>query len=218
MSTPTAEIYDDFQRAYGYFNRVLFSNVLPDCLITMQRHSRSYGYFRCQPFVNRDGRRTDEISLNPTYFLARTDRGVLSTLVHEMAHLHQFKFGQPSRAGYHNGQWANQMIELGLYPSDSGVPGGRETGYSMTHYIIEQGRFDVTSGELLASGFHFSWIEDPRFFANLAPATALAVRGAADSSNRWKYSCPQCGNNAWGKPEMPLVCGSCLATMPRNTD
>jgi hypothetical protein len=216
IQPPTVATYNEFQEAYSYFNESLFDRTLPDCLITLAHQAGSYGYFRCEPFVNRDGERTDEISLNPRFFASRTDRGVLSTLVHEMAHLEQSHFGKPGRTGYHNRQWANKMIHLGLYPSNTGQPGGRETGYSMTHYIVESGPFDITCGRLLSSGFHLSWAEGESIKGNSPPSTSPALTGLVDSSNRWKYTCPRCRNNAWGKPKMRLVCGGCMVAMPRN--
>ena len=216
MQPPTVEAYKELQEAYSYFNESLFDKALPDCLITLQHQAGSYGFFRCKPFVNRDGERTDEISLNPKYFAACTDRGVVQTLVHEMAHQEQFHFGKPGRRGYHNREWANRMIRLGLYPSDTGEPGGAETGYSMSDYIVEGGAFDITCGRLLANGFHLSWAEDETVAGNHVPPTSPAVPGLVDSSNRWKYTCPRCGNNAWGKPLMVLICGGCTVAMPRN--
>lgn len=142
---------------------------------------------------------------------------MLSTLVHEMAHLEQFHFGSPGRRGYHNRQWADAMIGLGLYPSDTGQPGGGETGYSMSHYIVESGRFDTACTRLLSGGFHFSWIEEAVLGGDHAPPTAPAIAGLTDGSRRWKYTCPQCRNNAWAKPLMRLICGDCLVSMPRNT-
>ena len=59
-----------------------------------------------------------------------------STLVHEMCHLWQEDFGKPSRGGYHNRQWADKMIQVGLMPTDTGEPGGQLTGQRVTHYII----------------------------------------------------------------------------------
>ena len=29
------------------------------------------------------------------------------------------------------------------------------------------------------------------------------------SSNRFKYSCPACSTNVWGKPDLNIVCGDC---------
>ena len=47
---------------------------------------------------------------------------------------------QPGRTGYHNREWASKMLEVGLVPSDTGQPGGKQTGQHMTHYIDPKGR------------------------------------------------------------------------------
>lgn len=83
--TPTEETYKGFQEAYSYLNGRLFRNELPDCLITMQRTSRSYGYFCRRRFVNRNGIVTDEIALNPRFFAARSEL-VFSRLSHTKWH------------------------------------------------------------------------------------------------------------------------------------
>jgi predicted SprT family Zn-dependent metalloprotease len=85
------------------------------------------------------GYTVDEIAMNPVYFSIRTIKATLSTLVHEMVHQWQFHFGEPGRRGYHNKQWAARMERVGLMPSDTGEPGGRKVGQSMTHYIIAGG-------------------------------------------------------------------------------
>ena len=45
MTNPTEETYSDLNRAYDFFNQELFGDSLPRCLITMQRHSKAYGFF-----------------------------------------------------------------------------------------------------------------------------------------------------------------------------
>ena len=66
-----------------------------------------------------------------------------------MVHLWQHIFGKPSRGRYHNVQWAKKMKEIGLYPSDTGEAGGKETGDKVSHYIINDGRFDVAATHFL---------------------------------------------------------------------
>ena len=85
------------------------------------------------------------------------DESIISTLVHEMAHVWQETYGDPSRRGYHNRQWAEKMREIGLQPSSTGEPGGRETGQSMTHYILPDGRYTKTYAKLALSGFQLHW-------------------------------------------------------------
>jgi len=104
-----------------YFNKTLFNQALPPCLITLQRHGRYYGYFSPERFKHRDkDTTTDEIAINPDYIHQVDVIEVLATLVHEMLHLQQEHFGTPSRGRYHNKQWAKMMEDVGLIPSDTG--------------------------------------------------------------------------------------------------
>lgn len=104
MDTPTRE-YTVYEQAYDYFNTALFLGQLPRCLITLQRKANARGYYSPERFVgrNRNGDRTDEIALNPDTFVGRSDKEILSTLVHEMVHLWQQHSAKPGRGRYHNG-------------------------------------------------------------------------------------------------------------------
>src|SRR3954451_16498428 len=137
---PTERNYSDLVTAYDFLNEQLFDRDLPPCLITLQRKSQTRGYFCRERFASRDGTEiTDEIALNPAHFRSRTSEEILSTLVHEMVHLGQFHRGEPSRSGYHNRQWADEMARVGLIASHTGAPGGRRTGQRVTHYIEPDG-------------------------------------------------------------------------------
>lgn len=41
---PTVKTYAELQLAYDTFNARLFDGQLPECLITLQREKRTYGY------------------------------------------------------------------------------------------------------------------------------------------------------------------------------
>ena len=210
---PTKETYDRFQEAYGYFNRALFEGQLPNCLITLQRSKRSYGYFCGDRFGRDDGRVTDEIALNPRYFRERRADEVLSTLVHEMTHLWQHHFGKPGRGRYHNRQWAERMKLIGLQPSSTGMEGGQETGDCVSHYIVPGGPFEVAAQELLMCGFAVTWTEEPAEAAE-APVEGPGGPGKTPKSGkRVKYTCPGCGLNAWAKHRIQLVCGADMTAM-----
>jgi predicted SprT family Zn-dependent metalloprotease len=67
----------------------LFEQKLPGCLLTMQRKKNAKGYFHFTRFGKRSGDDVlDEIALNPATFLERTDREIVSTLVHEQVTRH----------------------------------------------------------------------------------------------------------------------------------
>jgi hypothetical protein len=215
---PTKETYDRFQEAYAYFNRALFGGHLPNCLITLQRSRKSYGYFCGGRFGRTDGLITDEIALNPRYFHELTVERVLSTLVHEMTHLWQHHCGKPGRSRYHNRQWADQMKAIGLYPSSTGKEGGKETGDSVSHYIVAAGPFEVAANELLMAGFAITWTEVPpeTTEAPIEGPGGQGVEGAGKtpkSGKRVKYTCPCCRLNAWAKHRIQLVCGADMTPM-----
>lgn len=204
--SPTKRTYDRLSEAYGHFNRTLFSDTLPTCLITMQRRSGTFGYFAGDRFGSADGQeKTDEIALNPSHFRTRTIEDVLSTLVHEMAHLWQHHHGKPSRPGYHNAQWASRMRKLGLIPSSTSQPGGKETGQKMGHYIAEKGAFAAAVATLLTEGYALPYVE-------LWDENDESKR-KKKASSKTKYTCPDCGANAWAKPETRLLCGECAVNL-----
>ncbi|EJD3148794.1 SprT-like domain-containing protein [Salmonella enterica] len=219
-NNPTLEAYAELQKAFDHYNDRLFGGLLPYCLITMQREKRTYGYFSSRRFAHRtDKQMTDEIAMNPSYFGVVPLLEILQTLVHEMAHAWQFHFGDPGRRAYHNKEWADKMESIGLMPSSTGKPGGARTGEKMADYAIEGGLFMQATDELLATGFQVSWLD------RHPPADAAGLLIAGDDdfagdevgellepkpgnrSNRDKYRCPLCGDQAWGKPGLKLLCG-----------
>jgi SprT-like family len=112
--------YGGLQAAFDYLNARLFGGQLPDAFITYQRQAHSKGYFSEDRFSARDGEfKKPEIALNPDAFIDRTDKQIVSTLAHEMTHLRQYRFGKPSKRGYHNRQWAGMMKECQPAPAQS---------------------------------------------------------------------------------------------------
>ena len=203
--TPTKETYQQLQAAYDAINSSLFDGALPECLITLQRRRKAYGYFAGERFQREDGQAADEIALNPAYFGRRPLENALSTLAHEMVHLWQHHFGTPGRGRYHNREWAAKMTEIGLQASSTGAPGGSETGDTMSHYVIEGGSFARLAYDLHKSGYRLTWAEKPQ------PANDKS--GTGKSGQRVKYACPQCGQCAWAKHEAALMCGTDKVSM-----
>jgi predicted SprT family Zn-dependent metalloprotease len=118
--------YRAFQKAYDFFNAELFGGILPHVLVTLQRHAKARGYFSPERFTGRtQTAAVHELAMNPDCFTGRTDEQILSTLVHEMAHVWQQTHGKPPTRCYHDRQWAAKMREIGLQPSTTGSQVGK---------------------------------------------------------------------------------------------
>lgn len=222
LPTPTQEQFDALNKAYQYFNDVLFGGELPGCILNFSRKKNTHGFMAPERWrrVGEEDYTTHEISLTP-YTLYREPILVFSTLVHEQCHLWQWEFGNPSRSGYHNKEWADKMEQVGLMPSDTGQPGGKKTGQHMTHYIIPGGKYE--------QAFHAMPQEYTLPFTSLeGDLMKMIVTGAVGGTNgtdgknstdpkaktakakeKTKYTCPNCGVNVWGKPSLNLMCGDC---------
>jgi hypothetical protein len=87
------------------------------------------------------------------------------------------------------------MKAVGLFPSSTGPPSGKETGQKVSHYIIEDGPFVAAFGRLKASGFELRW-----------QSRANDRERQKKAASKTKYTCPQYGQNAWAKPGASLIC------------
>ena len=133
----------------------------------------------------------------------------LATLVHEMAHVWQEHYGSPGRGRYHNKEWGEKMKDVGLFPSNTGAPGGKQTGDQMMHYVIRGGAFERESARLQRSGFRWPWGEGGG--VGEGPKTPGTPEEPKDKSNRLRFDCPgeDCRTKAWAKPTASLMCGKC---------
>jgi hypothetical protein len=205
---PTAEPitqYRTFSEAYDIFNTQLFGGELLPCpMITQQRQARSLGHFGANRWNNRSDRTLiHEINLNPDGFTGKPDREILGTLLHEMCHAWRQQQPDPPKRGYHDKLWARKMQEVGLMPSATGMADGKPTGQKVNHYILDDGLFAQLYASLEQKDFRLRWQSTPH---------NVNGDGKKDPS-KTKFTCPQCGQNAWAKGTAFLICGNCGVEM-----
>ena len=82
-------------------------------------------------------------------------------------------------------------------PSSTGQPGGKRTGRRVSHYIIEGGDFDKACAK----------------FKGVIAWRGAPIEREKKGSKRTKYVCPSCEVNAYGKPDLNLICGDCEEQM-----
>ena len=219
LATKDIDLHTTFKMAYAFFNDKLFAGRLPECMILIHRKRNARGYFWAEQWKHKtsdEGRH--EIAMNPDNFGNRDTKDILSTLVHEMTHLEQQVFGKPSRNSHHNREWVKMMLAVDLLPYDvrrenkptfvdGVIPDIKyQTGPKVSHVVIPGGAFDKACDELLATGVDITWTTHERSAAD----KALAKQKRASKT---KFTCPDCGQNAWAKPDAHLICGHCGVEM-----
>jgi predicted SprT family Zn-dependent metalloprotease len=197
----TSKQFTHFDKLFAYYNKELFNGNLKDCMIITNRKKKACGSFSPCRWKNKlieKENEIHEITINPDT-LDGPDEVWHQTLIHEMVHLWQRDFGNISRAGYHNKQWADKMEEIGLMPSNTGKEGGKKTGQRMSDYIISGGLFIKAYQRLKDK--HLEYATNPVLFDEKKITEKK-------SRSKTKYTCP-CGNNVWGKPGLFITCNNC---------
>jgi len=198
-TAPTEAQYIAYNLAFDFFNDRLWGGALPPCLLTFSlRNKKAMGYYYPRKWTHpSSGAVAAEISLNPEHLKDRDLLDVLSTLVHEMAHHWQYILGDPPRSGYHDRQWAAEMKRIGLYPSSTGEPGGKETGQRCSHYIIVGGAYEAAFRDLPEE-------------AALPWTTAFVDPNKASKKKPWKvsYTCG-CRHFQAKAGLTEIICGFC---------
>jgi hypothetical protein len=76
--------------------------------------------------------------------------------------------------------------------------GGKQTGQKVSHYIVPRGAY----ANLKATGLKLRWQSAPE-------------GEEAKNTSKTKFTCPECGQNAWAKPEALLGCYACYEERER---
>lgn len=210
----TLAIAAELQQAFDHFNTEFFNKQLPQCVLTLTRLRKYAGMFAPKRWVSRSVKAKEadmhEIQIDAVVMREKGDKRALSTLLHEMIHLAVEHAGHGPKKAYHCKRWAGIMKEMGLQPiavvKGQPVP-GKETGANCTHEIVKGGAFDKAADALLAEGFKFSWgaIAEPEKVKGKGKKSKAGAKVA--------HECEGCGDKAWGKSSLKLVCGTCKQPM-----
>lgn len=215
---PTGEQFTALRLMFDHFNAALFGGSLPSVLLNLSRYSRrTIAFFAPDRWRHHDGTTTThEISLNPAHLVDGSAIETASSLAHEMCHLWQQVHGTPPRRGYHDREWSQKMLAIGLQPLDVKTGQPAMSAHNMDHSIVDGGAF-ARAFDALPAGALLPWScleAQPK--AAPAPggdgkdkdddSDGDAEPAAPKSRNKVKYSCAKCGANVWGKPGLSLAC------------
>lgn len=213
--------------AFDYFNEKLFNNEVRKTMIGFSRNKQIIGgYFSPERWFNAEDPDTKihEIVINANIMSDGDIERIMSILVHEMCHAWQEDNGKPSRSGYHNKEWAAKALEVGLeprvYTKDGELVPDTITGQRVNTYTIPDGPFEKALMEMPEDTI-LPWLANelyPNMDEDKGSGSGDGKPGEIEPTSsrqgkRSKYTCPGCGNNAWAKGGIKLMCGSCNMDM-----
>jgi hypothetical protein len=205
---------DELQRMFRLLNDTYFGGELERPVITILTDSTSgaYGWISVQKvWSSKDDAWFREINLCAEY-LNRAPELVITTLMHEMCHLHNMQRGvqDTSRNGtYHNARFKEVAETRGLIVGKS-----EKYGYCVTTPSAEftelvkkhcrAGCFKLERAKTYRDG-------TPKVTTTGGDGKEKTVTRTKQSSR--KYVCPECGVIVRATREVNIVCGDCDETM-----
>lgn len=162
VESPSLKFYQSLEQAFDFYNKELFEGKLNKVFFTVRsgenkdKKTQILGYYWQNIFAYQK-KPISEIALNISTFGDCSTVEVLAVLVHEMTHQWRAEVSSepydPNRLGGHDEIWGNKMQQMGLVPTNTGIPGGKRTGKQMMHYIADDGLFQQKTLELIKAGF-----------------------------------------------------------------
>jgi hypothetical protein len=236
---PTVEQSDALQQAYSWINNELFEGKLPPAMLVLSRNSNILGgYFTPNRWFDEEGKAIPEIAINANSLKQAGIVRAMIILCHEMVHLWQYVEGSPSRAGYHNQEWSDKALSIGLQPFTAE---GKCIGQAVDTKLITDGEAERVIADM-PEEFTLPWMTEPLEVPQDKGKDGQEGQGQGDGQGqggsgqggppkgqeqgrqkksgdgdgkerkpgtRNKYTCPACGFNLWGKPGGHFECLDC---------
>lgn len=163
-------IYDVLELIFHRFNKDLFESALGsrldlnDIVFTLERKNKQIGLLSYKQFKKvEDGEASfkHEISLNPEYFAIVPKIDVLRVFCQELTRLYRYVHGEKKKmkTDHYDEHFGEYMMTIGLYPSNTGLIGGKEVGKKMSSYILPDGKFLKVCNELVEEGILLNWFD-----------------------------------------------------------
>jgi len=211
---PSIESTAEILFAADKINAHCFKGRIPEFIVSYIQKKNVPSHFQPNRFQRADGDLVHGLAFNSTLQGIRNQKDSLTTIGYELTRLARYEFGPINQRGgrgsngYHDKPWAMLAESIGLQPSDTGLPNGKITGSKMSYYLIEGGPLEIAIQELLDIGFRINW-HDRLTFQNIGATDNFEEEIPAPKKDRIKFTCKNCGLNAWAKPSARLKCESC---------
>lgn len=197
---------EELYRIFNILNNDKFDGKLPEPVITIQKtKGRTLGHFTLdRTWKDKNNVESEEdsyyeINIDPRWFNSRTSADVAETLLHEMCHYYnKMKDIKDCSGNVHNKKFKSSAEKVGLV-----VEKGKGVGYgytSMSEALRAYMEEVVKPSEVAFEYFR------------TAPMK-LSGAGGERKKNVFKYTCPECGQEAKAKRDVAIKCGHCDVLM-----
>lgn len=213
---PVKELSDQLVAAFDHLNRGLFDGKLSRPMVMFTRSSKIIGgYFSEKKWFDENGNAAHEITINANHMVEGDEIQLYEILVHEMSHQWQYEHGTPGRGGYHNREWADKALEIGLLPVSADSP-EVQTGDKISTSLIPGGRAMKSIADM-PEEIEIPWYAVPMVDPDAKAPTPEPKKPEGDDSpppepkqgRKTKYTCSKCGFNLWGKGGGKIQCVPC---------
>ena len=206
-----------YNRVAGYLNQIFdalnadfFAGELKRPVITIQSTPKAYGHFTLFDAWSIKGEGHKEINLGAGT-LDRPIEYVVTTLLHEMVHYHNYLHGIQdcsNRGVYHNARFRDAAEMHGLVVSRSEKYGRciTEPSDSLIEWCITQDLADIQLNRNELVGLRIAGTGGKA-------ANGSAVPPPRKKSSYIRYVCPCCGVPVRATRKVNLICADCNAAM-----
>ena len=191
----TVNQYTLIEFIFDYYNQALFQGQLKYCFIYLKK--KGVIGFISPESINTQKAPAHGSSPNPQDMEWESMEFHIN-FVHYMLHIWQRDYGNPSRNGYHNTDYTQKSEEVGIITSSTGEPGGKRTGQKVFPYHAPGGLFVK------------SYNDFPKDEIEYLPLPVMGDPANSSKDNKTTYQCPCCGNKAYGKQNILIVCFVCF--------
>ena len=202
---------EELYRIFDILNRDKFNGELTEPVITIQKtRGRALGHFTlAKVWKDKNDEESEEnsyyeINVDPRWFNSRTPADVAETLLHEMCHYYNKVNGIKDCSGnVHNKKFKKSAEDVGLV-----VEKGKSVGWGYTSM----------SDALRAYMDDVVKPNDAAFEYFRSAPMKLSGAGGERKKSVFKYTCPECGQEAKGKRDAHIKCGLCDVAMMMEDD
>jgi len=192
-----AELYDELQIIYSYYNKCFFNSELPFCQINFCRKTKKSGFFTEDGWKNGYKVVVHEINLNPQELMPGTIEWHAVLVFHMTELWANVTKVKAKEEGYWSKKFVQKLEEIGYVIEKSGGLGGKNSGRKLSYKVKPGGALSIKFIDCPIKELVFQPLPEPEIKKK-------------KKEKKIKYQCPSCESSLWGKQDIIDICWECF--------